>query len=64
MLSKKILPEPIKKSDDNPFLDSYVLEFLNLPEKFNESDLKKGLIQNMRKFILEVGRDFTFIDEE
>ena len=27
-------------------------------------DLRKGLIQNMKEFILEVGRDFTFIDEE
>lgn len=65
MLSKNnILPEPIKKASGNPFLDSYVLEFLNLPENFKESDLRKGLIQNMRKFILEVGKDFTFIDEE
>ena len=29
-----------------------------------ESDLRKGLIQNMKDFILEVGKDFTFIDEE
>lgn len=65
MLSKNnILPEPIKKASGNPFLDSYVLDFLNLPENFKESDLRKGLIQNMRKFILEVGKDFTFIDEE
>lgn len=65
MLSKNnILPEPIKKASGNPFLDSYVLEFLNLPENFKESDLRKGLIQNMRKFIPEVGKDFTFIDEE
>lgn len=65
MLSKNnILPEPIKKASGNSFLDSYVLEFLNLPENFKESDLRKGLIQNMRKFIPEVGKDFTFIDEE
>ena len=31
---------------------------------FKESDLRKGLIQNMKDFILEVGKDFTFIDEE
>ena len=32
MLSKdKILPEPIKKLKENPFLDSYVIEFLDLP---------------------------------
>ena len=65
MLSKeKLLPEPIKGLKGNPFLDSYVIEFLDLPKNFRESDLRKGLIQNMKDFILEVGKDFTFIDEE
>ena len=63
MLSKeKLLPEPIKGLKENPFLDSYIIEFLDLPKNFKESDLRKGLIQNMKEFILEV--DFTFIDEE
>ena len=65
MLSKgKLLPEPIIGLKENPFLDSYVIEFLDLPKNFKESDLRKGLIQNMKDFILEVGKDFTFIDEE
>ena len=65
MLSKeKLLPEPIKGLKENPFLDSYVIEFLDLPSNFKEADLRKGLIRNMRDFILEVGKDFTFIDEE
>lgn len=65
MLSKeKLLPEPIKGLKENPFLDSYVIEFLDLPSNFKELDLRKGLIRNMKDFILEVGRDFTFIDEE
>jgi predicted nuclease of restriction endonuclease-like (RecB) superfamily len=65
MLSKeKLLPEPIKGLNENPFMDSYVIEFLDLPSNFKEADLRKGLIRNMRDFILEVGKDFTFIDEE
>lgn len=48
----------------NAFKDSYVFEFLNLPEPHSESDLQKGLIKQMKKFILELGRDFIFIDEE
>lgn len=65
MLSQeKLLPEPIKGLKENPFLDSYIIEFLDLPKNFKESDLRKGLIQNMKDFILEVGKDFTFIDEE
>lgn len=41
-----------------------VAQFLDLPSNFKELDLRKSLIRNMKDFILEVGRDFTFIDEE
>jgi predicted nuclease of restriction endonuclease-like (RecB) superfamily len=65
MLSKdKIAPNAIKGLKDNPFLDSYVIEFLDLPQNYRESDLRKSLIRNMKDFILEVGKDFTYIDEE
>ena len=65
MLSKEnLLPELVKKLGENPFLDSYVMEFLNLPNEFHENDLRKALIRNMKDFILELGKDFTFIDEE
>lgn len=65
MLSReKVLPEAVKKLGENPFLDSYVMEFLDLPNEFHESDLRKALIRNMRDFILELGKDFTYIDEE
>jgi predicted nuclease of restriction endonuclease-like (RecB) superfamily len=48
----------------NSFKDNYIFEFLNLPEPHNESDLQKGLIKQMKNFILELGKDFLFIDEE
>ena len=65
MLSKeKLLPEPIKGLKGNPFLDTYVIDFLDLPSGYKESDLKNGLIRNMKDFILEVGKDFTYIDSE
>ena len=54
----------MKGLKENPFLDSYVIEFLDLPKNFKEADLRKGLIQNMKEFILEVGKDFTFVDDE
>ena len=38
--------------------------FLDLPNEFHENDLRKALIRNMKDFILELGKDFTFIDEE
>lgn len=46
------------------FKDSYVFDFLNLPEPHSESDLQKGLIQQMKNFILELGKDFLFVREE
>lgn len=65
MLSKDtLLPEKVKSLGENLFLDSYVMEFLDLPNEFHENDLRKALLKNMKDFILELGKDFTFIDEE
>ncbi|MBZ4190573.1 PDDEXK nuclease domain-containing protein [Niabella beijingensis] len=58
------LPKEFKADITNAFKDSYVFEFLNLPEPHSENDLQKGLIRQMKKFILELGRDFIFMDEE
>ena len=44
--------------------DSYVLEFLNIPEDYKEKDLRKSIIKNLKQFILEFGKDFSFIGEE
>ena len=64
MLSKsKLLPEPLQ-SQRNPFLDQYVVEFLDLPDTFHENDFRQALVKGMRDFILELGKDFTFVGEE
>ncbi|SEA67771.1 Predicted nuclease of restriction endonuclease-like (RecB) superfamily, DUF1016 family [Arachidicoccus rhizosphaerae] len=46
------------------FRDSYVFEFLNLPESYDEKGLQNGLVRQMKKFILELGKDFIFIGEK
>jgi predicted nuclease of restriction endonuclease-like (RecB) superfamily len=46
------------------FRDIYVFEFLHLPEPHNESELQRGLVKQMKDFILELGKDFIFIAEE
>ena len=46
------------------FKDSYIFEFLNLTEPHNENKLQRGLIKQMKNFILELGKDFLFIGEE
>jgi len=44
--------------------DSYVLEFLELPANHKEKDLRKAIVGNLKDFILEFGKDFTFAGEE
>ena len=43
--------------------DPYVLEFLNLPQNdhYYESDLEQALIDHLQKFLLELGRGFSFV---
>lgn len=46
------------------FKDSYLLDFLALPENYSEADLQQALIANMRRFLIELGRDFCFVGEQ
>lgn len=67
MLSQKPLTPAIEESrraTGNIFLDNYVLDFLDVPETVSERDLQKSIIRNLKDFILEIGKDFTFIGEE
>ncbi|MBQ6764805.1 MAG: DUF1016 family protein [Paludibacteraceae bacterium] len=44
--------------------DHAVLDMLGLPRKYKESKLRKGIIEHMKDFILEMGKDFLYIDQE
>ncbi len=46
------------------FRDSYVIEFLGLPDGHSEADLHRGLLRQLRDFITEMGRDFCFVGSE
>lgn len=70
MLSdENLLPTKTKTIDEDDYpntriLDTYSLEFLDLPNEYSEKDLKNAIISNLKDFILEVGKDFTFIGDE
>ncbi len=67
MLSQKPLTPAIdesRKSTGNVFLDNYVLDFLDVPDPVSERDLQKSILRNLKSFILEIGKDFTFIGEQ
>ncbi len=66
MLATAQLPEMVRQLPQNVadvFRDSYVFEFLDLPERHNEADLQQALIRNVSKFLLETGRQFTVAGE-
>lgn len=46
------------------FKDTLFIDFLGLPQKHSESKLKNSLIEHMKQFILELGKDFIFMDQE
>ena len=54
----------IHPSANQAFKDNYILDFLSLPKKFSEKNLRKSIIQNLKNFILEFGKDFAFVGEE
>ena len=49
---------------DQVFRDQYVLEFLGGKNYESEHAMKKALIGQMKHFVLELGKDFLFVDEE
>lgn len=53
-----------KKNINNRFLDIYSFEFLNLMEGYNEKELRKEIINHLKQFILEIGKDFSFVGDE
>ena len=53
-----------KQETHNLFLDKYVLEFLDAPKGGNERDFQKSILENLKNFVLEIGKDFSFIGNE
>ena len=65
--SKDVQPEMMKREYPQSgvlFKDTVYLEMFGLPVKYKESKLRREIIAHMKDFILEMGKDFLFIDEE
>lgn len=72
-LFERVILNPIKVSTVltqthpdalNVFKDSYVIDFLSLPQEHSEADLHQGLLGKLKHFLLELGRDFCFVGSE
>ena len=46
------------------FKDSYLVEFLDLADGHSEADLQRGLIDKLKRFLIELGRDFCYVGSE
>ncbi|MDF9826373.1 putative nuclease of restriction endonuclease-like (RecB) superfamily [Ereboglobus sp. PH5-5] len=56
---RQTLPEAL-----SVFRDAYAVEFLNLPQPHSEVELHRGLLDHLRDFLIEIGRDFCFAGSE
>ena len=63
---KMLSPQLLRDYPRSEYLlkDKTVVDFLGLPAKHNEHQLHKGLLEHMKEFILELGKDFLFVDSE
>lgn len=64
LANKVVASLPAKLNNINIFKDTYVFEFLDLPKNYSEKDLRKALVHNLKDFILELGKGFSFVGEE
>ena len=46
------------------FKDAYLVEFLDLPPTHSEGDLQRALVEQLKQFLIELGRDFCFIGSQ
>ena len=56
---KNIYPQAAAMLKDKIFVD-----FLGLPQKHSEKRLQNSILDNLKDFVLELGKDFLFYDKE
>lgn len=57
----KLLNKEQQMTTDLFFRDPYILDFLDLKDTYSERDLENAIINELEKFILEMGNDFAFL---
>lgn len=57
------LPETIRDTALQAFKDEYLLDFINV-ETDDERVVEKGIVQNIKEFILKAGKGFAFIGNQ
>jgi len=60
----KTLPEKYKHQAKLAVRDEYNFEFLEISDEHNERELELAIMKNIRKFLMEMGGDFSFIGNQ
>ena len=61
---KSILPSIESDLAKNTLKDPYIFEFLNLKDKYKESELEELMVQKIRDVLLELGKGFSFVGNQ
>lgn len=58
--------KPDKQLPEDFIKDPYVFEFLNIPQPIqaSEKQIESALIQNLQRFLLELGKGFSFVGRQ
>lgn len=57
--------KPLALSPTDYLRDSYIFDFLGLPtDSLQENELEQSLIDNLQKFLLELGKGFAFVERQ
>ncbi len=56
---------PLAETPKDFLRDPYILDFLGLQDKtYQESTIEQGIIDNLRSFLLELGKGFAFVERQ
>ena len=60
----KAVPEKYRHQAKLAVKDEYSFDFLELGEEHSEKELERALLENVRKFLIEMGSYFTFVGNQ
>ncbi len=61
---KNTLPKPFSDLAEQTLKDPYIFDFLTLSTSAKEKDIENQLINNLKKFLLELGKGFAFVAQQ
>lgn len=61
---KNTLPEPMSNLAQQTIKDPYMFDFMTMTKPYIERDIENQLIDNISKFLLELGKGFAFVGRQ